>query len=162
LAPVARAAPTITFVNVADSSELSKKGSFINKEEIKAMFKYLNVYPPHVPRYGVMSPFRKQAQEISDLHERGWNWRGPKSDSLERYAGSVEDFVSLSFHTALISFAKTEDAERDGGSLLNSTDMIDFILSRVTNELVVFGREDAMTEAWNQAFKIPANKTIEI
>ena len=157
-----RPLPSITYVNVSDSEEISKKGSFINKEEIRAMFKYLNIYPPHVPRYGIMSPFRKQAMEISDSHERNWHWQGPKSDSLVKYVGSVEDFVSLNFHTALISFAKTENAERDGGSLLNSPAMIDFILSRVTNELVVFGREDSLTEAWNQAFKIPASKTIEI
>ena len=89
-------------------------------------------------------------------------WQGPKPEALDRNLGSVEDFVSLQFHTVFISFCKTQNCEEEGGALLNSQAMIDFIFARCTHKLVLFAKGEVLTEPYRIAFAEGATETLDL
>ena len=96
-------------------------------------------------QFAIMSPFRTQATLIKDTIEKDWD--GPKSDCLERNIGSIEEFLSVTFDTILVSFCKTKNCEEEGGWPLNSKQITDFILSR-SDKLVIFGKKESLTAEW--------------
>jgi len=67
----------------------------------------------------------------------------------------------MTFPVVLVSTCKTKNAGTEGGLPLNSPEICEYILSRCTETLVVFGKEEELTPTWRKAFFEAASEVIE-
>jgi hypothetical protein len=74
-----------------------------------------------------------------------------KSDCLDRNIGELADFISCTYDMICVSTCKTSNAEADGGWLLNSKQVTDFIKSR-SDKIVIFGNSEGLSPMWKEAF----------
>jgi hypothetical protein len=113
-----------------------------------------------VTEFAVMSPYRTQGNKIKEVAEEEWPGQ-QRPESLDKYVGSIEDFISMQFPLILVSACKTINAETEGGLPINSTEICDFILSRCSETIVIFGKEEELSPAWRAAFYDKASEVIE-
>lgn len=76
--------------------------------------------------------------------------------------GSFEDFVSRRFSSIIVSMVRTESFTEKGGPLLNSQDLIDFLMSRVTDNanIVIISKAGVLNDIWKDAFLTAPNATL--
>lgn len=76
--------------------------------------------------------------------------------------GSFEDFVSRKFNSIIVSMVRTESFAEKGGPLLNSQDLIDFLLSRANDSanIIIISKAEALNNIWRNAFLTAPNATL--
>ena len=109
----------------------------------------------------IMTPYRTQALVIKNVIQES-----RKSDlgkKLNKFStiGSFEDFVSRRFNTIIVSLVRTESFAEHGGPLLNSQELIDFLLSRANEsaQIIIISKADALNDMWRSAFYSASNVT---
>ena len=102
------------FVDVSDSKEVAKKDSYENYEEANAIVDYLKAFHGSIDlsTTAIMSPMRTQALVIKNcIQETRKAELDSVKEGLSSFArvGSIEDFVSKTFSTVMVSVCKTAD-----------------------------------------------------
>lgn len=69
----------------------------------------------------------------------------------------MDEFISRTFSTVIISFCKTKNTKQ-AGPLLNNTNNIGFIKSRAKEHIIVFAKAKALTPKWKSEFYEVAKK----
>mmetsp|Transcript_19962 Transcript_19962/g.14418 ORF Transcript_19962/g.14418 Transcript_19962/m.14418 type:complete len:109 (+) Transcript_19962:2173-2499(+) len=108
-----------------------------------------------------MSPFRTQAMLIKNTIQESRKDLKKQLKTFETI-GAIDEFVSRSFDTVILSHCKTKDVENTAGPLLNTKEVIDYIKSRCKSKLIVFGRAQALNSIWKQNCYNLANEVIEL
>ena len=152
------------FVDVAEGKEAAKKESYENYGEANAVADYLMAYHGSLDlsTTAIMSPMRTQALVIKNcIQETRKAELDAAKEGLSSFSrvGSIEDFVSRTFSTVMVSMCKTADIEEKGGSILNSAHVVDFLLSRLDvgpgkgpGKLIVFAKSESLNDLWRKAF----------
>ena len=149
------------FVDSSQSRETLKKDSFENLQEANAVVDYLFGYQKSIDfnDLAVMSPFRTQVLVIKDVIQEARKDELPKQISSFSTIGSFEEFVSRKFKTIIVSVCKTEDFEELGGPLLNSQEIVDFLISRVAlpvgneaSKIVIISKSESLNDLWRKTF----------
>ena len=83
-----------------------------------------------------MSPLRTQALLIRNVIQENRKHDLGKELSTFATIGSFEDFLSRRYSTIIVSLVRTSSFEELGGHLLNSQEMIDFLMSRACEDPV--------------------------
>ena len=154
----------LVFVDVSEGKEVAKKESYENYEEANAVADYLMAFHDSLDlgTTAIMSPMRTQALVIKNcIQETRKAELDQTKEGLSSFSrvGSIEDFVSRTFSTVMVSMCKTADIKEKGGSILNSPHVVDFLLSRLDlasgkgpSKLIIFGKSEALNDLWRKAF----------
>lgn len=96
-----------------------------------------------------MTPYRPQSLLLKNtLADREDIDAETKARWTNSEIGAIDDFLSRTFDTVVVSLCKTKNIERTGGPLLNNPLNIDYLKSRALKKLVVIGKSRALPEIW--------------
>jgi len=74
--------------------------------------------------------------------------------------GSFEDFLSRRYSTIIVSLVRTSSFAELGGHLLNSQELIDFLMSRACEDpvtgqaakIIIISKSEALNALWKDKF----------
>lgn len=97
-----------------------------------------------------MSPFRTQSLLIKNTLQT----REDIDTKLKKFSeiGSFDEFVSNRYSTVMVSVCKTKNIVKTAGPLLNNPLNIDYLKSRSTKQIIIFGKAKALNALWKNEF----------
>lgn len=153
-------APTlnITFINVSDSKPVGKKESYINEPEAKAIAAHYkenykaNKNDPNQKNVYLSSPFRTQAHQIkTELELKDKKLKVPEMVCME-------DMVSGQAEVLYLSLCHSSSTSK----MMNSPEIISFLLSRFTEKLIIFGVESDLNKLWKDSVLSKVTERVDL
>eukprot|EP00347_Sterkiella_histriomuscorum_P019777 403340332 len=141
----------IHFIDLSNAQEKDQKESFINDDEAQSIADYLMTQQDiDLNSVAIMTPFRTQVLAIRNIFQS----RDELPAALKSFYqfGSFDEYVSQTFKVVIVSMCKTKNIVKNGGPLLNSHLNVDFLKSRATEKIIVFGRAKALNNLWRHEF----------
>ena len=107
-----------------------------------------------------MSPLRTQALLIRNVIQENRKRDLGKKLSCFGTIGSFEDFLSRRYSTIIVSLVRTSNFEEEGGPLLNSQELIEFLMSRTCNDestgkpakIIIISKSEVLNAIWKDKF----------
>jgi len=84
---------------------------------------------------------------------------GKELSSFSRI-GSFEDFSSCHYSTIIVSLVRSSDFEEFGGPILNSQELVDFLMSRSCDDaatgnpakIIIISKSHSLNDLWKNKF----------